>query len=681
MDIVRFPHKGKIYIALLVLAFVIFMLLPRSAKFKYDYKKGSVWEYDDLVAQYDFPLLKSDEQLHLETSAYLSEAYPYYRESQQVRKQVIESFASVQFGEYDSMRNTVLEKVSMLYENGVASEIATESTISYIERDSKVSKYPVSELYSITDARNEIRKLFEDAGFEDAGSVCNSLGLYDLVAADLVLDKELSQQIRGNVISSVSPTQGVIKSGTPIISKGDIVTDYTERVLDSYKAEYQQNVDYAGPAYMLWISNALMAVIIVILLFLCILYTNSGIFDELNKFLFILTVFLISALAAILCENVGMDIVYMFPFALCALYLLAFFRKRVVLPVYIVSLLPLLIVSHNGIELFVMNLFAGVVCIFTYGYFNRGWKQFINAAIVFFAMLFVWAVFSLLDDVFGLYQLRIVLYIFIGSLLLVGAYPLIYLFEKVFALVSNSRLMELCDTNSNKLLQELSLKAPGTFQHSLQVMNMCDAAAVATGANVNLVRAGAMYHDVGKIMNPQCFIENTNGSNEYHDGLTPAESAQSIVRHATDGLVLADKYKLPSIVKDFIITHHGTTCAGYFYSQFLQDGGDPASEQAKEFFYKGQKPSTKEQVILMLCDSVEAAARSLQEKTPESLNALVDKIFQGKMNDGQIANAEISMKDLNTVRDVLKAQLQQIHHPRVAYPAAPEMKKNNRKRR
>ncbi len=681
MDIVRFPHKGKIYIALLVLAFVIFMLLPRSAKFKYDYKKGSVWEYDDLVAQYDFPLLKSDEQLHLETSAYLSEAHPYFRESQQVRKQVIESFANVKFGEYDSMRNTVLEKVSMLYENGIASEIATESTISYIERDGKVSKYPVSELYSVTDARAEIRKLFEDAGFEAADSVCNSLGLYELVAADLVLDKELSQQIRGNVMSSVSPTQGVIKSGTPIISKGDIVTDYTERVLDSYKAEYQQNVDYAGPGYMLWISNALMAVIIVILLFLCILYTNSGIFEETNKFLFILTVFLISALAAILCEDVGMDIVYMCPFALCALYLLAFFRKRVVLPVYIVSLLPLLIVSHNGIELFVMNLFAGVVCIFTFGHFNRGWKQFINAAIVFFAMLFVWAVFTLLDDVFGVYQLRIVLYIFLGSLLLVGGYPLIYLFEKVFALVSSSRLLELCDTNSNKLLQELSLKAPGTFQHSLQVMNMCDAAAVATGANVNLVRAGAMYHDVGKIMNPQCFIENTNGSNEYHNGLAPVESARSIVRHSTDGLVLADKYKLPSIIKDFIITHHGTTCAGYFYSRFLQDGGDPASEESQDFFYKGRKPSTKEQVILMLCDSVEAAARSLQEKTPESLNALVDKIFQGKMNDGQIANAEISMKDLNTVRDVLKAQLQQIHHPRVAYPAAPETKKNNKKRR
>ena len=232
-------------------------------------------------------------------------------------------------------------------------------------------------------------------------------------------------------------------------------------------------------------------------------------------------------------------------------------------------------------------------------------------------------------------------------------------------LVSASKLVELSDT-SNKLLRMLADKTPGTFQHSLQVMNLADAAARSIDAYVPLVRAGALYHDIGKIANPQCFTENETPGVRFHADLSPKESAQEIIRHVSDGLALADKYGLPQVIKDFIRTHHGTTSTAYFLNKYLNDGGD-ASDVA-DFYYDGIKPTTKEQVILMLCDAIEAASRSLKDYSAESISSLVDRIIEGKVEQGQLSNADISLKELNTLKDVIKSYLMQMHHSRVAYP-------------
>ena len=252
-----------------------------------------------------------------------------------------------------------------------------------------------------------------------------------------------------------------------------------------------------------------------------------------------------------------------------------------------------------------------------------------------------------------------------GALLSVAAYPLIYLFEKIFKLVSNTKLVELSDT-SNKLLRMLADKAPGTFQHSLQVMNLSDAVARAIDANVLLVRAGALYHDIGKIANPQCFTENENPGVRYHEGLTPKESAQEIIRHVSDGLALAEKYGLPSVIKEFISTHHGTTCTAFFYNKHLVEGG--SQSERGDFCYDGNRPTTKEQVVLMMCDAVEAASRSLKDYSPASISELVERIINGKIDDGQLSESEISMSELTVAKEVMKSYLQQMYHARVAYP-------------
>jgi putative nucleotidyltransferase with HDIG domain len=356
---------------------------------------------------------------------------------------------------------------------------------------------------------------------------------------------------------------------------------------------------------------------------------------------------------------------YMIPFTLIALYLLAFFSRRLVLTVYIISLMPMLIAAPDGIELFFIYLCGGVVAIYVFDYFNKGWLQFVSALITFAVMALVWVSFRLADGAETFLSYRQLGHLSLAALLAVAGYPLIYLFEKIFMLVSSSKLVELSDT-SRPLLRLLADKAPGTFQHSLQVMNLADAVARSIDANIPLIRAGALYHDIGKIANPQCFTENETPGVQYHAELSPKESAQEIIRHVSDGLALADKYGLPDVLKDFIRSHHGTTCTAYFMTQYLNAGGDP--EDTEAFYYKGLNPVTREQVILMLCDAVEAASRSLKDYSEKSISGLVDRIVDGKADDGQLSDSDISLRELNRIKEVMKAYLQQMYHSRISYP-------------
>ena len=303
--------------------------------------------------------------------------------------------------------------------------------------------------------------------------------------------------------------------------------------------------------------------------------------------------------------------------------------------------------------------------IFVFDYFNRGWLQFVSALITFAVMALAWMSFRLVDGIDAFTTYRQLGHLSLAALLAVAGYPLIYLFEKMFMLVSSSKLVELSDT-SRPLLRMLADKAPGTFQHSLQVMNLSDAVARSIDANIPLIRAAALYHDIGKISNPQCFTENENPGVRYHEGLSPKESAQEIIRHVSDGLALAEKYGVPGVLRDFIKSHHGTTCTAYFMTQYLNAGGDPAD--TAEFYYNGVKPVTREQVILMLCDAVEAASRSLKDYSEQSIAALVDKIVDGKADDGQLSDSDISLREVNKIKEVMKSYLKQMYHSRVSYP-------------
>lgn len=660
----QFPGDLRIYLTLAALLVVLVCILPRGGKFDYDYRKGAPWTYETIVAQFDFPVLKTPEQLSREREEAGSRILPYYRFSESAGEGSIAAAEGLPLD--NALKLRVVTSLTEIYDRGVLSDDAQGEKVIFLQRNKRATQVPASEVFTVASARERV---LLDARKENpmlrVDSLFQASGVYDLVVPNLLFDKETTALVHAESADYISPTQGFVGAGQVIVSQGELVTAEICQMLDSYKAEYEATLGYDGSRFFLWTGNGIIALLLVLILFLSVLYTNPLVFDEFNRFLYLVFIFLLFTVAALLLGKINPNLLYIMPFSLAALYLLAFFKLRVVLPVYILSLLPLLIFSHGGVELFVMYLTSGVVTMLVFPYFSRGWRQFVAALIAFASLLVAYTGFRLLGGTNTLFDFHKVLYLFIGSLLSVAGYPLIYLFERIFMLVSNSRLQELCDTN-NKALRELAQKAPGTFQHSLQVMNMADAAARSIDANVLLVRAGALYHDLGKMSNPQCFIENETLGKHYHDTLTPKESAREIVRHVPEGLSIADKYNLPQIIKDFILTHHGTSSTGYFLNKYLNEGGDPAD--VSDFKYNGKKPWTKEQTILMLADSLEAASRTLKDNSPEAFSDFVEKIVAGKTAEGQLDDSDISIRDLNTLKAVFKSYLGQMYHERVVYP-------------
>ena len=665
------PKDRGIYAWLGVLFVVLLLVMPRNGKFSYDYRKGTPWPYDNLVAQFDFPILKTAEDLQSEREAAGSDVIPYFRYSEEIMQQVIRGTEGLAMDDNAPMKARILSALSGIYEKGVLPDGATENsrsseTILFVQREKRAARTVASNLYSVAKAKArvhaEANSLYEGTNLD---SLLTAWGVYEQMVPNLLYDKETTALIHAQSADYISPTQGYVAAGQQIVSKGEIVTAEIQQMLDSYKAEFEQSQGYGGPRILLWLGNALIALALVLILFLSVCYTNRQIFEDPHRFVYLLFLFFLAAVSVLLTDRFSPNLLYLLPLSLIAMYQLAFFRKRVVLPVYIVSLLPLLIFAHYGLELFVIHLVAGVVTILVFDYFNKGWKQFLTALIVFFSALAVFVGFRLLNNSLTLDDLRKVVLLLVGSLLSVAGYPLIFLFEKMFGLVSNARLIELADTG-NPLLSELQQKAPGTFQHSLQVMNMASAVARSIGANEHLTRAGALYHDIGKMTNPQCFVENEAMGSHFHAGLTAKESAREILRHVPDGLAIAQKHGLPQVVADFILTHHGTSCTGYFYNKYVNDGGDPADKQ--DFTYSGRKPVSKEQCIVMLCDGIEAASRTLKDNKPETFDAFVEKMVQSKIDDGQLDESELSLKELGTVKAVLKDYLSQLYHDRIAYP-------------
>ena len=662
MEKSRFPREYKVYLPLIGLFLLLVFMLPKSPKFGYDYKKGSPWMYEDLVSQFDFPLIKSEEQYKAEVQQAGSLTVPVYRYDASVEQNSTEQLALMDMGRYNYLKPKLSDALRSIYTKGVLPKVA--EGVLYIQKDMRAYKVPSSELYTVSSAGNHLKEVFAGESPEaDVDSVYSAY-LGALVQPDLVFDQQMTDAIHEQSIGTVSPTRGVVKAGQTIVSNGELVTAEIEQMLDSYKAEYDRNVGYDGPTFLQWLSSILIALAIVAILFFAIYFCNYHIFESYNMYLYVLLIFVISAVSSFLVAKTEPEYFYMVPYTLIVLYLLAFFSRRLVFIVYFISLLPILIAAPDGVELFFIYFSGGVVAISIFDYFNRGWLQFVSAFITFAVMAMVWVGFRV-ADAGVISDWRPLWHLMVAAFLSVAGYPLIYLFEKIFMLVSSSKLVELSDT-SKPLLRMLADKAPGTFQHSLQVMNLSDAVARAIDANVHLIRAAALYHDIGKIANPQCFTENETPGVKYHEGLSAKESAHEIIRHVSDGLSLAEKYRLPDVLKDFIVSHHGTTCAAFFLNKYLSEGGDP--EDVTAFYYDGVKPVTKEQVILMLCDAVEAASRSLKKYTAESISELVDRIIDGKADDGQLADSDISLREINVVKHAMKTYLQQMYHSRVAYP-------------
>lgn len=660
--------RWKVVIPLVVSFAVLMVLVPRTAKWGYDYSKGQAWRYETLVAQFDFPLLKTTEQIAKEKADLSSTVIPYYKMSTEVVGESFRKIEGMSFADVPGLKSSLVRHLSDIYNKGIIPEIQDNVELIYVQKGKRAEKVPVSEVYLLPQARIALlHEVSTDCPEVNVDSVIRSKSIYDLLAVNLVYDDQITALVHSQTQSMVSTTSGFVNAGTIIVNNGELITAEVAQMLDSYKAEYEQSYGYDKPLAAIWLGNALLVLGILICLYFAIYFSNAMIFKDYNRYLYVVVVFTLIASVELLLIKFAPQWIFLFPFSVAALYLQAFFRTRVIYPVYIATLLPLLLFAENGAAMFMMYLVSGVITLYVFKHFSKGAKQFIAASINFVCTAVLFSAF-VITGVINVDYLPTLGLICIGSILQVALHPFVYLLERSFNLVSSTRLQELSDT-SNELLRQLEQKAPGTFQHSLQVMNLASAAARAINADEILIKAGALYHDIGKIKNPLCFVENeslTSTDAKYHADISPLQSAQDIIKHVTDGVELAQAHKLPSVITDFIRTHHGTTCVSFFYDKYLKDGGDP--ELKKEFLYPGPTPTTKEQVILMLSDSIEAASRTLRDYSQESISALVDRIFAYKIEDGQLEQADITLKEIDTIKIVMQTYLGQMYHERIKYP-------------
>ncbi|MBQ7222410.1 MAG: HDIG domain-containing protein [Bacteroidales bacterium] len=678
MKLPKFSKEVIIALELVAVAALMYILYPSKVFFQYNYQIGSPWTYETLVAPFDFPILKTNEQLLDEREQRASQIIEYYNYNDATGTAQINAFqASVPPSANDTLRiaaSIVAMRMSDIYEKGLIPVTTKEnSEVIFVKKEKRAKETPVVELYNVEgayyDIYNEIAKKFNSA----TDSICDALKVKSYLVPNLTFDEKTTNAIHREAVEYISPTLGTIYTGQLIVSNGEIVTADVYQLLESFKAEYNNSYGISDINSSYKVGIIILIITILGLLLLNMLFTDEDILTDNKKRRFILCLFVLFYIALSIFTNLGSSISFMVPFPLIVLYTQAFFKKSFVFPNYCVFLLPLLFIPENGIKLFAINFAAGSVLLLAYPQLNRGWKQFLNVIILFAVSAFVYYSFTLRGS-HEIFRYDFI-YLAINALLVIICYPIVFLLEKLFSLVSNFRLWELSDTN-NQLLQELSLKAPGTFQHSMQVASIAEDACRKINANGALVKVGALYHDIGKMMNPTCFVENQTSQDgeSYHKDRSPKESAADIIHHVTDGCDIARKGHLPEIIVDFILTHHGTDKVTYFYNQYVNQGGDPAD--VDDFTYPGKKPDTKEEAVLMLADSVEAASRTLKEHKEENIRHLVNSIIQKKIDDGQLSVADISLKEIDAVRECFISHLLQIYHGRIEYPKLKRRSKN-----
>ena len=469
--------RWKAVIPLVVSFAVLMVLVPRTAKWGYDYSKGQAWRYETLVAQFDFPLLKTTEQIAKEKADLSSTVIPYYKMSTEVVGESFRKIEGMSFADVPGLKSSLVRHLSDIYNKGIIPEIQDNVELIYVQKGKRAEKVPVSEVYLLPQARIALlHGVSTDCPEVNVDSIIRSKSIYDLLAVNLVYDEQITALVHSQTQSMVSTTSGFVNAGTIIVNNGELITAEVAQMLDSYKAEYEQSYGYDKPLAAIWLGNALLVLGILICLYFAIYFSNAMIFKDYNRYLYVVVVFTLIASVELILIKFAPQWIFIFPFSVAALYLQAFFRTRVIYPVYIATLLPLLLFAENGAAVFMMYLVSGVITLYVFKHFSKGAKQFIAASINFVCTAVLFSAF-VITGVINVDYLPTLGLICIGSILQVALHPFVYLLERSFNLVSSTRLQELSDT-SNELLRQLEQKAPGTFQHSLQVMNLASAAAI-----------------------------------------------------------------------------------------------------------------------------------------------------------------------------------------------------------
>ncbi|MDZ4847273.1 MAG: HDIG domain-containing protein [Chitinophagales bacterium] len=674
------------YIIILSAIIIISAFFPKTGIFKYEFEIGKPWKYDNLIAPFDIGIRKSTQQID-EEKEYLLEGFsPYYRLNAEVvkseQKKFIDSFNTKLkesgSAKIDSQKcvELGLQVLDTIYSNGIISLIDEHKSfppgkdITLLTEDNLADKRLLSDFFSMKEAFDFARDSLKAGNREQLGFLLPLIE--QSLDYNVFYDESTTLRFQDQLLENISITQGKVQKDEQIISKGGIVTPEKHRVLMSFREEFESNVLGIKKAQVIFFGNFLLTLIIITIFSIFIRLFSSEVWESNRKQLlvFMLITLMIIVVSTVVKsdEQTNRAILYAVPVCILPMVLRTFFGTTLALHAHIAFVLLSIFIVPDGIRFAFLQFIAGMVAILsnTRGYY---WSQVIisNVFILIVYLLGYFALSIVEEGSFRNINFINFGWLSLNVLLTLLAYPLVPLFEKTFGFVSDITLIELSDINK-PLLKDLSIKAPGTFQHSLQVSNLAEAAASEIGANALLVKVSALYHDIGKMENAVYFIENQNPDINPHDDLTFEESAKIIVGHVKEGIQLAKKHKLPDIVIDFIRTHHGTTIVQYFYHSYLKNFPEKADDIEK-FRYPGPLPYSKETAILMLADSVEASARSLRSPSSADIDNLVEKIIEYKIKENQLVNSDITFKEITVLKKVFKKMLNSIYHVRIAYPA------------
>ena len=664
----------KVFLFIFSTLLVIYFL-PKGGQFKYNFQKGKPWQYENLYAPFSFTIKKEEDTIKKEVAEIRANTIPYFEYNNEIEANVVKNFKNELDNSYvDSLyktsSNTVervgLSIISDVYKDGVTNQIYSyeDDRLIYLKKGNVIEERNYGQIFKNENLNKKVRELVEKNKIEDSQSLLYKV-LSDVLTSNVKLNTKLTEATTDSQIKALNPNRGIIEKGGRIIAKGEVVEGDKFQILNSLKAEFDSQVWSKNNYLWLLVGYTILVSLVFLMLFLFLKNYRPYIYNNNTKVTFIFFNIFLMVFLTTLVLKIHADYVYVVPICILPLILKAFFDPRVGLFVHVLTILLLGFIVPNSFEYMFLQFIAGIVTILTVSELYKRANLFISVGqITLIYIIGYFAFFVIQEGNIQTMEWQNFQYFIFCGLATLFAHPLIYVYERIFGLVSDVSLLELSDTNS-KLLKELSNKAPGTFHHSLNVANLAEASANEIGANSMLVRVGALYHDIGKMLNPTMFIENQANLINSHNELDPKESAKIIIDHVIKGIEIARKNNLPDRVIDFIRTHHGTSLVYYFYRQEREIQGKANKE---DFIYPGPIPFSKETAILMMADSVEAASKSLKEPSSTIIDEFVEKIINNQMAQGQFLNADITFKEIETIKKVLKKKLNNIFHLRVEYP-------------
>src|ERR1700712_5737 len=667
------------FIMMLLSIGIIVVSLPKQAKFRYEYDKGKIWNQKDLISPYTFAVLKSDQELKDDQASAIRSITPIYQLDKELPQQNLEGYRNDFEIKWRSsgFKDDVKEKYYSLgynllkevYEKGVLAlnkkyQLGAENYRITVLHNNVAEETNTGQLYTRESALSYIDQQITPYKNIDKTFLIGII--QNRLVYNVNYDEKLTMRLEAEAVNSLSLTRGMVQKGELIVARGSVINQDVYQKLESFKAAFEDNVRVSGDPRLVVLGQGLLVSIVIALLMVFLYLFRKDIYY--NNRLVSLILLIVTAMLATLSLSIRIQLpyLYMIPYCIVPIIIRILFDTRLALNIHLLVVLVAGFFVPNSFEFAYFEITAGMVSIYSIKNLIRREQFLISAVIITFSYFVAFIGISFIREGSFLNINWMDFLPFVVSVLLtLLAYPLIYIFEKIFELTSDITLIELTNTNA-PLLRELAFTAPGTFQHSLQVANLAENAIYSIGGNALLVRAGALYHDIGKLENPLYFIENQSAGFNPHDKLSYEESAQIIIRHVSKGIEMAQKANLPDIVIDFIRTHHGDTRVDYFYQSFLKNFPEKFINE-NIFRYPGPIPYSKETGVLMLADSVEAASRSLKEPDEESISILVDRIVKYKLDQNQLKDSNITLKDIETIKTIFKRMLMSIYHVRIDY--------------